>query len=306
MNDYLGRRRVAKVRELRNKLTQYFKINDVEVSKKYPFILANRDDWSKNIIDPRVVKYINDIRKDRKQNKKSFPLHKYIHHGLSSQAFLFNLIGPLIVEKRFNIIKEILIAAGANPSGEVSKVELEVEDRKVFNEKSGQPTSIDLVIYTDEGEKYFFEFKFCEAEFGGCSLFSNGDCDGSNPICNFQMCILEDLKRNYWTIMKKYGLITQQVANDSRCPFVDLYQAYRVVMYSLVNGGEFILMYDDRNPVFLEKTISGERGLYKRFLNYLPIDIKSKCHMITTQEVCNIISYNITDAWIIEMKNKYF
>lgn len=298
--------REAQIRQLRDKLKQYFKNNNVTVSKECPYILAKYSDWPKNIIHPEVVNYINGIRADRKNNKKPFPLHNYIHHGLSSQAFLFNLIGPLIIEKRFDVLKKILKAAGSNPKGEVSSVELEVEDRKVFWEKSGQPTSIDLVIYTDLEEKYFIEFKFTEAGFGGCSLFFNGNCDGLNPSNDFQMCVLDKLKRKYWILLKEYGLLTKLVSNDSRCPFIDFYQAYRVVMFSLANKGEFILMYDERNPAFFGKTSEGERGVYKRFLDYLPDDIKAKCHRITTQKVFNIINSYITDDWVMELKTKYF
>ncbi|MHA1137260.1 MAG: PGN_0703 family putative restriction endonuclease, partial [Candidatus Thorarchaeota archaeon] len=52
------------------------------------------------------------------------------------------------------------------PIGEVT-AEFEYDDRTVFNEDSGQPTSIDLVV-TGENKGIFVEAKLVEREFGGC------------------------------------------------------------------------------------------------------------------------------------------
>ncbi len=63
-----------------------------------PYLLAEWEDWGSNIILPEVAEYITKERQIRSA-KKGFPLHKYIHHGLSSQAMLLNLVGPLIVRQ---------------------------------------------------------------------------------------------------------------------------------------------------------------------------------------------------------------
>lgn len=225
MSQYLGRRRSTQVTLLHGKLANYFINRQVPVSSKYPYIIHSRNNWDLNIIDPRVVQYIKGIASAKQSQRKPFPLHKYIHHGLSSQAFLFNLICPVVIDSRYDVITDVLSAAGASPRGVVNDVHFEVEDRSIFSETTGQPTSIDLVIETSEQEKYFVEFKFTEAEFGGCSLYSNGDCDGCNPCSNLDMCILHDMGRQYWNKMNQHGLITQVVQNESRCPFIDLYQA---------------------------------------------------------------------------------
>ena len=305
-NTALSPRRGKAIKELRLNSKNYFLNKKLSVSKKYPYILSSWHDWPENIVDNRVVEYINNVKEARRRNKEPFPLHKYLHHGLSSQAMLFNLLGPLVVGGRFDVIDEILKIAGVKSQGKVTTVEFEIEDREVFNEKQAQPTSVDLVIYSDAGEKYFCEFKFTEAEFGGCSLFFKGDCDGRNPSEKLDICILHDAGRRYWELMENFKLITPMVKKDSRCPFVDLYQAYRVTMFSLEKNGDFILIYDERNPAFYVNTSIGARGVYARFLEYLPKSALSRCHHVSTQQVFNIISNLVKEEWVQEVGKKYF
>jgi hypothetical protein len=48
-----------------------------------------------------------------------------------------------------------------------------------FNEDTGQPTLIDLVLFDKNTHpKIFMESKLVEAEFGGCSFFRKGDKKG--------------------------------------------------------------------------------------------------------------------------------
>lgn len=62
----------------------------------------------------------------------------------------------------------------------LKKAQFEYEDRTVFNEDTGLPTSIDLVLFdTENRPKIFIESKLVEAEFGGCSVFKKGDCWGA-------------------------------------------------------------------------------------------------------------------------------
>jgi len=302
-NDYLSPRRGQIVKQLRKQLSEYYKNKGYPVLKKYPFILSDWNNWDKNIIRRDVADYIKEIREGRKENSKPFPLHKYIHHGLSSQAMLFNLLGPLVVDQNYTVFDEILKKAGIATKGIVSNVEFEIEDRDIFKEKNAQPTSVDLVITTDKDEKYYCEFKFTEAEFGGCSLYFNGDCDGRNPSNEFNMCVLHaEQGREYWNLISKYNLLT----TESRCPFIDMYQAYRVVMFALENNGEFILIHDERNPTFFVETPKLTRGVYARFLESLPAQVRDKCHLISTQQIFKTIQSSIKEPWVDELKIKYF
>lgn len=305
-NPYLARRRGQEVKKLRDKLSRYFAEKGYDVSNKYPFILDDWHSWPQNIIHPGVVEYIQKVKAEKKKDNKPFPLHKYIHHGLSSQAMLFNLLGPLVVEKNYTVFDRILQEIRTTPVGKVAQVEFEIENRDIFNENNGQPTSIDMVISTDANVNYYVEFKFTEAEFGGCTLFFNGDCDGTNPLENLDMCILQEARRKYWEVMYKQGLVTPKILSESRCPFIDLYQSYREVMFALENQGEFILMYDERNPAIYDITAAGTRGVYARFMKYLPLEIQNKCHIITNQKVYEIISSMVQETWVKEVGNKYF
>ena len=95
-------RRVQFQREMRQTAANYLAEKGWPVDTRYDFILAEWSDWPRNIILPEVVEYIKHVRRVRESKGEGFALHKYIHHGLSSQAMLFNLIGPLIVRRDHN------------------------------------------------------------------------------------------------------------------------------------------------------------------------------------------------------------
>ena len=80
---------------VRQAATQWFKDHGHTVNAQYPYILAEWKDWPANIICSEVVKLVEAERQRREAIQEGFPLHKFIHHGLSSQAMVFNLVGPL-------------------------------------------------------------------------------------------------------------------------------------------------------------------------------------------------------------------
>lgn len=293
--------------DLRRQLAEYFKNKKYQVlSPTKGYILAKRSDWHENIIVERVWKYIEDRRKECYEHKQPFPLHKWIHHGLSSQAFLFNLLGPLVVDKKWHIFDEILHQAGIQLSSSVTNAEFEVEDRDVFNEQQGQPTSIDLCLYTGDIEEVFIEFKFTEKNFGGCSVFNDGDCDGRNPANDFNLCYLHYIGRKYWELMKKHGLLSKQIKRDSQCPFSTFYQLYRLILFALEKNGHFLLLCDERNPSFLVERDNIKRGLLNRVYQSLPHSIQNKCHVLSIQSTVPILQKHPELDWMNELKEKYF
>ncbi|MCC7352964.1 MAG: hypothetical protein IT330_04340, partial [Anaerolineae bacterium] len=82
---------------LREAASSWFEAKGFPVDDRYPFILADWADWPRNLLLPEVAFYIQKESAQAAAAGRPFPLHKYLHHGLSSQAMLFNLIGPLIV-----------------------------------------------------------------------------------------------------------------------------------------------------------------------------------------------------------------
>lgn len=296
-------------RDLRRQLSQYFKNQGKLVSKRYPYIIEklSDDDWHENIILKRVWEYIEEEKKRRHEKNQSFALHKYVHHGLSSQAFLFNLLGPLVRDKQWHIFDEILHQAGVRLSTNITNAKFEVEDRKVFNEQQAQPTSIDLCLYVGDKERVFIESKFTEKNFGGCSIFNDGDCDGRNPAKDFNLCYLHKVeKRRYWELMEKHGLLTNDIKNGLQCPFSTLYQFYRLILFALEKDGHFLLLYDERNPSFLVERDNIKRGLFNLVYELLPSKIQDRCHAFSAQSVLHILQKYSQLDWTDELKEKYF
>ena len=127
--------------ELRVSSSNWFKKNGFTVQSKMPYCLDVLDNWRKNIVLPEVADYIENFKSESEKDGKPFPLHKYAHHGLSSQAMVFNLVGPLITRNDLTTLIDLLKTKGVK--GDFNKAEFEYEDRTVFNEDTGQPTSID-------------------------------------------------------------------------------------------------------------------------------------------------------------------
>lgn len=293
---------------LKKYLAQYFKGKKTRdprfpISSRHSYILAKNSDWHKNIILDRVAQYFD---REITERERHFALHKWIHHGLSSQAFLFNLLGPLVVDKQWHIFDEILHKASIQLSTSITNAKFELENPEVFKEMKGQPTSIDLCLYTGDIEKVFIEFKFTEKNFGGCSVFNNGDCDGRNPAKDFNLCYLHHIGRQYWELMKQYSLLTEQMENNSQCPLSTLYQIYRLILFSLKKNGYFLLIYDERNPSFLVERDNIKRGLFNRVYDSLPQDTQSKCHAFSVQHILPILQNHPQLDWLDELKAKYF
>jgi len=270
-------------RKLQNAASEWFYKKGFDTHKRMSYCLKSHDSWPQNIICSDVAEYIRQ-ENERHLGKDPFPLHKYIHHGLSSQAMVFNLVGPLIVRKDFEPLRVTIERAGiAWPIGEVT-AEFEYDDRTVFNEDSGQPTSIDMAIL-GEAKNIFIEAKLVERGFGGCSVFSDGDCDGRNPIVyGFDGCYLHHIGRKYWDLMDEFGFREMDLASGHICPFANYYQFFREVLFSLKRGGSFIILHDERNPSFLKTSNNGKQyGLWPFLMKSIPTKHITRIGKITIQ-----------------------
>ena len=83
--------------QLRQSASNWFDVKGFQSHPNMPYCLREWSDWKKNIILDEVSLYIEKVKDDCEAGGRPFPLHKFIHHGLSSQAMAFNLIGPLII-----------------------------------------------------------------------------------------------------------------------------------------------------------------------------------------------------------------
>lgn len=292
-------------KELRRAAADWFAERGFEQHKRYPFCLARRDLWPQNIIDPEVVGYVQREMTEREAQGKGFALHDWVHHGLSSQAMLFNLVGPLIVRDDLAPLRDAFQQQGIPWPAGANRPVFEYEDRGVFNEDSGQPTSVDLVFAEDQTPRVFVEAKLVEPEFGGCSVFGAGDCDGRNPAPDFSTCYLHHIGRQYWTVLQKHGFLEGPVGTDTSCALANHYQFFREVGLALENGGAFVLLSDERSPVFWCDGMLGERGLMAYLLKLVPESLHDRIGRVSIQQVLRTVKETGRHSWVKEFERKY-
>lgn len=285
--------------QLRASNQRWFAARGLTVNPRMPYLLARWEDWPGNIIVPEVVQYINEERARRKAARVGFSLNKYVHNGLSSQAMLFNLVGPLVVRNDFAPLRAACESGGiAWPVGEI-RLSLEYEDRAVFNEDARQPTSIDLVV---QGEPaLFIEAKLVERKFGGCSIFAKGNCDGRNPVHEFGRCYLHRIGRAYWKKLEEFGFTEGPLKQEKLCPLAVHYQFFREVLFALARGGTFVLLYDERNPTFFCQ----ERGVMPLLREFVPEAYQERVQAIQIQAVVESVRASGCHPWIGEFERKY-
>ena len=272
------------------------------VQEKYPFILKNNSKWRENLILEEVADFIELTRKEYEEKQEPFPLHKYIHHGLSSQAMLFNLLGNAVLKKDKEFFSK-LFAFDKVLIDDSSKLLFEYSDRKVFNERQQQPTSFDFAIENSKGKNIFLEAKYVETEFGKCSTIESGECDGMNPINDIKSCYLTHCERNYWSLMEKHNL-SEPYKNSLICPFAIYYQFYRELLFAVERNGYFVILIDKRNPAFIKTDEVNERGLIPILTNPLSEQMKSIVKVIYIQDVVELLE-KFGYSWVSEFKNKY-
>lgn len=291
---------------LRKAAAAWFAAKGFPIHPVYPYCLASWDDWPKNIIEPSVAAYIEKIRTARAERGEGFPLHKYVHHGLSSQALLFNLVGPLIVANDLDPLRKAASDQGLDWPDANTTADFEYEDRQVFNEDSGQPTSIDLVIKNSTGApRLFLECKLVEKEFGGCSVFTEGDCDGRNPATDPSLCYLHHIGRKYWDMLARHGFLDGSLRKESTCILSSYYQFFRELLVAIEKGGTFILLSDERSPTFICHGPSGDRGLIPFLLTLVPEDLRHRVGRITVQSLLAHIQETGRHPWVPVFQEKY-
>jgi hypothetical protein len=248
-------------------------------------ILPSRNDWRDNIILPEVADYVDADRIRRQDSGEGYPLHKYAHHGLSSQALAFNLLGPLVARDDLEPLRDILAAAGIAWRDGQASGSFEVEDRAIFNEDSGQPTSIDFMVSVDGAPALCVEVKLVEPEFGGCSVFEAGDCDGRNPAGDLALCYLHHIGRRYWTLLQKHGFLGAGLETERLCALASHYQFFREVLLALEKGAAFVLLCDDRSPTFMVDGPLGQRGLIPLLLGFVPEQLRGRIGVVTVRQL---------------------
>lgn len=292
--------RFADYRKRMEKAASAWMLGRKLLTSQAPFILKDHAQWPQNLLEPGLAGMIEAERARRATTGAGFPLHKYLHHGLSSQAMLFNLVLPLQQKGDIDALKGGFDAAGIPWPGPGAAARLEVEDRSLFNENSGQPTSFDLEISGPGGPSLYIEAKLVEQEFGGCSLLEGGDCDGENPAKDHQKCALVGLGRRYWERLDALGF---DLSVGPICPFGSYYQFYREAAFALTAGGHYVLLVHDQNPAFWKD--GGERGLWPLLLRSVPEQHRSRLHRLSLQQLAEALRQTGHHPWIDEFSTRY-
>jgi len=277
--------------------SSWFLENGYKVDINNTHMLHKKEEWRHNIILKEVNEYIEE---------HSINLHKYFHNGLSSQALALNLIGPLKTRRDLSILIDVIYKDRKEKKPLIDDVKFEYEDRTVFNESKQHPTSIDITLFKDKTPKIFIECKLIEDGFGGCSQVPKRCKGDKNPISNFNLCYLhKKAQRKYWILMEEYGFL-KELKTEKTCIFKEHYQFFREVLFSLKNNGLFVLLSDERNPIFHRNYKRTEIGLMETLLKYIPPKHKNKIISISIQDVVESIKKSGEhQSWIGKFENKY-
>jgi hypothetical protein len=144
-----------------------------------------------------------------------------------------------------------------------------------------------------------------EKEFGGCSVFAGGDCNGRNPLPDKDHCYLHFIGRRYWDLIEKYGF-QDELTTEKQCIFVDHNQFFREVLFSLEKGGNFILLSDARSPVFHCSVNGVENGLMPFLMQFVPDLYTNRIAAISIQQLVDSIKdFSEHQDWIGQFESKY-
>lgn len=110
--------------------------------------------------DNRYENIINKgFREDLKKLISQDALHFGFPHLNSSQALALNLFGPLVLEGNLSVINNVLEVKNNN------LISNESEGKFEFIEQANEGTNFDFYIQ-DKSNKFYFEVKYTENEFG--------------------------------------------------------------------------------------------------------------------------------------------
>lgn len=285
---------------------RWFDEKQLPTHRHYPYILRDHEQWERNVFLQEVAEYVKSEQAKRVAQGRGFPLHKYLHHGLSSQAMLFNLIGPLLVRQDWGPLKDAYTARGVPwPSGTVH-LELENSDPEVLGEDPRHPTSLDFAILGQGGSNLYIEAKLIEKAFGGCFVFSGGDCEGMNPAGDFSRCYLHQLNRRYWPCLDELGFIRGAFRDSPVCLLAPYYQFFREVLFALKQGGCFVLLVHRDNRTFAREDSTGPRGLMPFLTGFVPAQHRDRIKTVYIQDVVAAIRGSGRHGdWIGEFEKKY-
>ena len=239
---------------------KWFEGRGYSVQSKYPYILAERDQWPANIIVPEVASFITSAHQACEARGAPFPLHKYIHHGLSSQAMLFNLVGPLSGAAGSVTPANGVLTQRESPGRGTTRPS---PSRSKIGPSSTRTAASPLpLIWCIAGNgsapRLYIEAKLVEREFGGCSVFEQGDCDGMNPAADLPLLLPASHRTRVLAVYGGARLLGWAGCTESCLPAWPGTTSFSANSCLLSHkGGYFVLLDDCRNPTFVAAGSNG-------------------------------------------------
>ena len=255
-----------------------YKINDLKIlqngtwrNKEYSHILPNGNE-KLNLINL----YSNDISKYIIDN--DLKLHMNYRHLNSSQIMAFNFIIPFIVEKKVDLILDLL----GIPQEEVIINKLE----EIINKKEG--TNFDYFIQLKSRRRIFVEIKYTEDNFGTAKY----DTSHENKYNDIYK---ESLERY---ITPEYNTAVNILKN---------YQLMRNISYVDLSKDDLVILLYPRWSNSLDK-------FAKRFINNMLIDpVKNNMKIIYWEDIISnalnlagVLENGRLLNLILEFNKKYF
>jgi len=106
-------------------------------------------------------------------------------------------------------------------------------------------------------------------------------------------------------LLKKYDFLNGPIGKEATCILSVHYQFFREVLFALELGGNFVLLYDERNPTFICNGALGKRGLMPLLLSFVPEDMRERVRMLSVQQVVWAINSTGRHEWIEKFESKY-
>jgi hypothetical protein len=239
---------------------------------------------------------------------EALPLHDFIDHVRSSQAYCINTLYPVLTQKPKSLLallgekvhKDLTLMKGFqfeySPETNVLG-----EWRSEANRPEEYVTAVDLRIdaQNNTGDRILFliEVKFTESSFGSCGGFDSGGntgetrraCEnGKELLKDFNACYLHGsngkgkLRRTYFGRFEPMKSHFDEASFGGKCPFINLHQCLRnhaLARYHRSNGEEsyFGLLHHEANESIVEE--------WQKYVSLLQTGSRAEVFSLTGKEV---------------------
>ncbi len=232
-----------------------------------PPVFLSEEAWRNIIIDPDANQQaIDELIALLPEGER----HRWYRSMNSSQALAHSIFGNLLIHGHMNCLLELKDENGLNLFGEdmITADNFKMEHKVSY---LGEPRPTTLDGFISGPHKIAIECKFTEQEVGMCSrpglrpIVSNYEKDHCDRTYSVQRgrkerCSLTEIGVQYW----KYVPLLFNWDNDEDIDPCPLYMNYQLVRNVLAAGvrpngtaspdyGHVVLVYDERNPAFLEE-----------------------------------------------------